>query len=538
MKSFRSSRFGQLAAGIIALAALVLLTGVEDAARAQAKRGGTMVVGMPFEPRHLNNAVTTSWADHLVSSKIFNGLLRFPEKGYPQPQPDLAERWSVSPDGKRITFSLVRNAKWHDGTPFTSADVKFTFEQVLPKLNPNRAVFLSITKVEAPDPHTVIIERTQPFVMFYFDIFAGAILPKHLYENIDIAKSPHNLKPVGTGPFKFKDWVKGSHIELVRFDDYFKPGRPYLDRVIFKIVPDVGAAVAALEKGEIDYFPRWIPLGEVARLKGRPGLEVSPVGGIALAQSRWMTFNVRDPILKDVRVRRAIAHSIDTAVVNRIATGGQFEVAESFLWKQFPEFDPKESTLVHYKRDLPKARQLLDEAGFKAGPGGARFKLELVTHTGVADLDKSIEVIRDQLREVGIEVTVKRVERALSFDLAKDGKFQLYIHSNWAAGPDPVTAVQRFFVSANIGKHLGNAGGYSNPEVDDLTQRALAEADAAKKKELVSKLQQIFARDLPALPLQQWVPFSGYRTEFGNVVWHSLDSRESLDETFWRKADR
>lgn len=538
MNPVHRSRFVQVAGGIIGVSTLILLAAASQTAWAQAKRGGTIVIGTPFEPRQLNHAVTTSWADHVVTSKIFNSLLRFPEKGYPQPQPDLAEKWNVSPDGKTITFNLVRNAKWHDGTPFTSADVKFTFENVLPKLNPNRAVFQTITKIEAPDPYTVVIERTQPFVLFYFDIFPGAILPKHLYENTDIAKNPHNLKPIGTGPFRFKEWVKGSHIELVRFDGYFKPGKPSLDRVIFKIVPDTGAAVAALEKGEIDYFPRWVPLGEVARLKARPGLEVSPVGGIALAQSRWMTFNIKDPILKDARVRQGVAYSIDTVLVNRIATGGQFEVGESFLWKQFPEFDPKASTLAHYKRDLQKARQLLDDAGYKAGPGGARFKLELLTHTGVADLDKSIEVIRDQLREVGIEVTVKRVERALSFDLAKDGKFQLYIHSNLAAGPDPVTAVQRFFVTTNIGKLIGNSGSYSNREVDELTEMALAEPDPGKKKEIVSRLQQIFIKDLPALPLQQWVPFSGYRTEFVNVVWHSVDSRESLEDTSWTRADR
>ncbi|MBI4588174.1 MAG: ABC transporter substrate-binding protein [Candidatus Rokubacteria bacterium] len=538
MNLFSQSRFVQVAVGFIGIGAVMMPAGGTQTAWAQAKRGGTIVIGTPFEPRQLNHAVTTSWADHVVTSKIFNALLRFPEKGYPNPEPDLAERWSISPDGRRLTFHLVRNATWHDGKPFTSADVKFTFEQVLPKLNPNRAVFQTITKVETPDPYTVVMERTRPFVLFYFDIFSGAILPKHLYENTDVAKNPANLKPVGTGPFRFKEWVKGSHIELVRFGQYFKPGRPYLDRVIFKIVPDVGAAVAALEKGEVDYFPRWVPLGEVARLKGRAGLDVSPVGGIALAQSRWMTFNVKDPILKDVRVRQAIAYSIDTVLVNRIATGGQFEVGESFLWKQFPEFDPRFSTLARYKRDLGKARQLLDEAGQRAGVGGMRFRLELVTHTGVADLDKSIEVIRDQLREVGIEVTVKRVERALSFDLAKDGKFQLYIHSNWAAGPDPVTAVQRFFISANIGKLLGNAGSYSSPEVDELTEQALAEADPAKKKALVAKLQETFVRDLPALPLQQWVPLSGYRTEFVNVVSHSVDSRETLDDTSWTKADR
>jgi peptide/nickel transport system substrate-binding protein len=473
-----------------------------------------------------------------VGAKIFSSLLRFPEKGFPTPEGDLAEKWTVSPDGKRLTFSLVRNAKWHDGKPFTAADVKFTFEQVLPKLNPNRAIFETITKIDTPDPYTVVMERSQPFVMFYFDIFNAGIVPKHIYEGTDVAKNPANLRPIGTGPFRFKDWVKGSHIELVRFDEYFKPARPYLDRVVFKFVPDVGAAIAALERGEIDYVPRWVPLGDIARLKGQPGIEVSTVGGIALAQTRWMTFNVREGLLHDVRVRQAIAHSIDTAAVTRIATGGQFAVAESFLWKQFPEFDARFSTAARFKRDLAKARQLFDAAGMAAGPGGQRAKLELLTHSGVADLDKTVEVIRDQLREVGIEVVVKRVERALAFDLAKDGKFHLYIHSNWTAGPDPVAGLQRFFLTQNIGKPIGNSGGYSNKEVDELTAKALGEANPGAKKELVARLQEIFLRDLPALPLQQWVGVSAYRSEFVDVATHSVDSREHWDATYSTKAAR
>ena len=522
---------------VAALATLTLLA-AQGGAFAQGTRGGTLVVGTTFEPRQLNPAITTSWADHLVASKIFSSLIRFPEKGFPTPQPDLAESWTVSPDGKRLTFNLVRNAKWHDGKPFTSADVKFTFEEIMPKLNPNRAIFKSITKIETPDPYTVVMERTQPFVMFYFDMYNAGILPKHIYQEGDASKNPANLKPVGTGPFKFKEWVKGSHIELVRNDQYFRPNRPFLDRVVFKFVPDTGAAIAALEKGEIDLMPRWVPLGDVQRIKAMPGIEVSSIGGVALAQLRWMTFNVRDPQLADVRVRQAIALGIDTAAVTRLATGGHFEVAETFIWKQFPEFNPKFSVSSAFRRDPAKAQQLLDAAGLKPGPGGVRAKLDLLTHTGVGDLDKTVEIIRDQLREIGIEVVVKRVERAAAFDLAKDGKFHLYIHSNWSTGPDPVTAPQRFFTSENIGKLLGNAGGYKSPEVDDLTEKALAEANPQKKKELVWRLQEIFLRDLPALPLQQWVPVSAYRSEFVDVTTHSADGHESFEDAYLKKAAR
>ncbi|HVZ43851.1 MAG TPA: ABC transporter substrate-binding protein [Ramlibacter sp.] len=512
--------------------AAALLAGSLPAAFAQQpQRGGTLVVATTFEPRQLNLATTTSWADHLVGAKILSSLLRFPEKGFPTPQGDLAEKWDVSPDGRRITFNL-RRARWHDGKPFTSEDVKFTFEQVLPKLNPNRSIFEMITKVDTPDAQTVVMERTQPFVMFYFDIFNAAILPKHVYEGTDVAKNPANLRPVGTGPFKLKEWMKGSHIELARFDDYFKPGQPYLDRVLFKFVPDVNTAVAALETGEVDLVPRWVPVSDVARLKAKPGIELSSVGGIALSQNRLMTFNLKDPALKDVRVRQAVARAIDAEAVTRIATGGQYAVGESFLWKQFPEFDAKFSVPARFKHDVAASRQLLDAAGLKPGAGGTRLKLELLTHNGVPDLDKTVEVIRNQLADVGIEVSVKRVERALAFEMAKDGKFQLYIHSSWTGGPDPVAGVQRLFVSENVGKLMGNVGTYVNKDIDDLTHRALGEANPLKKKELVGQLQEIFLRDLPALPLQQWVPLSAYRAGLRNVTTHSADGHENFEDTY------
>lgn len=527
--------------GRAVLAALVaLIVGVAvvplETATAQPRRGGALTVGMTSEPRQLNPGLTVAWADNAVASKIFSGLLRFPEKGYPNPQPDLAERWAISADGRRVTFNLTKNAKWHDGTPFTADDVKFTFEEVLSKLHPNRIIYQSITRVDAPDPYTVIMERQLPFAFFHFDASGAPILPKHLYAGTDIAKNPYNLKPVGTGAFKFKSWTKGSHIEVVRNDDYFKAGKPYLDRVVFRFIPDISSVIAALEKGEVDYVPRWLPLSDVPRLKSRPGVEISSAGGIAVAQIRWMTFNMKDPIVKDVRVRQAIAYAIDVELVNQIATGGYFETAGSFLWKQYAEFDPQTSTLTAYKRDVQKAGKLLDEAGFRPGSGGLRFKLDLLTHAGVSDLDKTVEVIRNQLREVGIELTVKRVDRSLSFDLAKDGKFQLYIHSNHAGGPEPVTALQKLFSTENIGRLIGNSGSYSNPEVDQLTIRALAEADPRARKQIVHRLQEIWMKELPALPLQQWVPTSGHRGEFLNVVTHALDSRENLDEAWWVKG--
>ena len=207
--------------------------------------GGTFIVGSGGDPVTLNLATDFSTIDTLAASSIYNMLVK--SDADLNPQPDLAESWKVSNDGLTYTFQLVKNATWHDGKPFTSADVKFTFAEVLKKYHPRGSVVLnSVESIETPDPHTVVFKLKQPFdPLMKFIGNEAFIIPKHLYENTDILKNPYNLKPIGTGPFVFKEWKKGSHIALERNPSYFKKGKPYLDKIIIKVVPDASSRMIA-----------------------------------------------------------------------------------------------------------------------------------------------------------------------------------------------------------------------------------------------------------------------------------------------------
>jgi peptide/nickel transport system substrate-binding protein len=256
-----------LARPLLALVMSLVCHSAIALAQEQPRYGGTMILATLADPGSLNPGLTTSVPTHVVTGPIFNGLV-----GHDftfAPVPDLAERWSVSPDGRVYTFHLVQHALWHDGQPVTSADVKFTFEEVLLKYHGRTRAALgqNLRGVETPDPHTVVFRFKDPYAPFLalIDVVNAPILPRHIYAAEDIQRHPASNAPVGSGPFKFKEWVRGDHITLVRNDGYFKPGKPYLDRIVIRIMPDATAATIAFDKGEVDYFlfPPHRPSGDV-----------------------------------------------------------------------------------------------------------------------------------------------------------------------------------------------------------------------------------------------------------------------------------
>jgi peptide/nickel transport system substrate-binding protein len=228
--------------------AFVGALGVPASAQAPApSRGGTIVVAIGGEPPHLNPHFTTLPWVWMIGMAVHDSLIKLDVNM--KPHPNLAESWTASPDFRTYTFRLVRNARWHDGKPFTSADVKFTFEEVASKLNANGPTLLgALQRVETPDPFTAVMRfsRPHPTLLFYLDVpLTGGLLPKHLYEGTDIRRNPTNAAPIGVGPFKFVEWNRGDRIVLERNPSYHVKDRPYLDRVVFRIARDPAGRVVA-----------------------------------------------------------------------------------------------------------------------------------------------------------------------------------------------------------------------------------------------------------------------------------------------------
>ncbi len=300
-----------------ALLGLALALSVDDAA-AQ-KRGGTLVMLVQPEPPTLASYVSTSGPIGQVTSKIYEGLLEY-DFGL-KPIPGLAESWRVSPDGKTITFRLQKGVKFHDGKPFTSADVKFSILEVLKKLHPRGpATFRELTDIDTPDAHTAVFRLAgpAPYLLMALSGYESPMLPKHLFVGTDIKASKYANAPVGTGPFKFVEWQRGQFMRLDRNPDYWKKGRPYLDRVVARFIADSATRTAAMEKGEVHVggFAA-IPWPDVKTLGKLPTIETTTKGYEMSSPIVELDFNTRRAPFDNPKVRQAVSYAINRKAVRR-----------------------------------------------------------------------------------------------------------------------------------------------------------------------------------------------------------------------------
>lgn len=496
-----SPRPRRVAIVVAALMALVLI-GVGSPI-AQPKRGGTLNVVLKPEPPHLQGALSTADPVWEATSKFHNGLLNYDPAL--NPVPELAESWQVSPDGRTITFKLRRGVKFHDGQDFTSADVKFTLEEVIKKYHPRgRTVFSKLEEVQTPDPHTAVLKFSvaSPYVMFVFNASETPMLPRHVYAGSDPRNNPTNSAPIGTGPFKFVRWDKGQFILAERNDKYWDRGKPYLDKVIFRILPDPSARAVGLESGDLDLGGPWpVPIADQARLGGLPQLMLETRGYLMVSAMFYFEFNMRDATFQDVRVRRAFAHALNRAQLAEVVWMGSAAPATGPISDKLIRF--YSPNVPRYEFNPKKAEALLDEAGVKRGADGIRLRLTLDTAPYDENYLRSGEFLRQQLRQVGIEVTMRSQDTPAYLRriwTANEYQLNLYGISNT---PDPTIGVQRMYWSKNIlqGAPFTNGSGYSNPQMDRLLEAAQVEADPQKRRKLWEDFQQLAMTELPIIPL-------------------------------------
>jgi peptide/nickel transport system substrate-binding protein len=493
------------------LALTAALLGGAASAQSGATRNTLIAIVQP-EPTALTSTINNNFPNGVVSVNIYDGLVTYDENL--APQPSLAQKWVIAPDGKSITFTLRRGVKWHDGHQFTSADVKFSLLEVWKKYHPRgRITFAAVQDVETPDPYTAILRLSQPspVIMSALNSMEAQILPRHLYEGTDITRNPHNLAPVGTGPFRFKEWKAGQYIELERNPDYWDQGKPHLDRVIFRIIPDAATRAAALETGEVQYAPYDpVPLSDVERIRKLPNLAIATRGYEWQSQYYFIEFNLRNPLLRDPRVRQAIAHAIDRkGLVDTVWYG---------LGK--PATGPIPSTLRafytpdgrQYDFDPGRAEKLLDEAGLPRKAGGVRFSLNQDYMPFNEAFKNSAEYIRQNLKRVGIAVNVRNQDLA-GYVRRVYGEYDFDFHSGqFSAFMDPQMGVQRQFWSkaAQKGIPWTNASGYANPDLDRIIEAAQVEPARAKRVAYFHDLQRIVQRDLPVVALFEIRHFTVY----------------------------
>lgn len=494
------------------------------------KRGGTLVTAIPQNPRNLNSAVQSGVATGFPGAQLFASPLRYDEDWTPQPY--LAETWEVSEDGLTVTLNLVKNAKFHDGTPLTSEDVAFSVE-VIKENHPFKAMFAPVESVETPDPHTAVLKLSKPHpaLMLAMSGQLMSIIPKHIYgdgEIADVKSHPRNNENiVGSGPFKLVEFKNGEHVILERFDDFFIEGRPYLDKIVMRIITDPAARAIAYENGELqmgsfESLPRIIN-----RLKKVDALTVTPDGYGAIGPLSWLAMNTTKGPLADVRVRKAIAYAVDKKFILNALFQGTAAESTSGIHPDSPFYEAQDG----YDLDLDAAAALLDEAGYPV-KDGSRFSLTI--DFGWPGVKPEVEYVKAALKKVDIDVEVrasadfptwaKKVGSG-DYDMSWDTVF------NWG---DPVIGVHRTYDSTNIFKGVwSNTQGYSNARVDELMAMATVELDPAKRKALYAEFQAIIADELPIYHVNT-VPYHTiyYTDKIGNPPLGIWGTSTPIDMTY------
>ena len=472
-------------------------------------RGGTVVAAIVSDPGHLNPAITTSGATHAASELLYNGLLGRDERG--EPVPELAESWQIEQGGTVYRFRLRDGVKWHDGAPFTAADVKFTFEEVLVKYHARTRASMGavLAGIEAPDDRTVVFRFKQPYapLLYQLDATEAPIVARHVYQGTDPQTNPANSNPIGTGPFKLVSYTKGTEIRLVRNPTYFKAGLPHLDGLVMRIIPDLAVQVLALENGEVDFL--WeLPGPQQARLKGDPRFRAARTGYHPGGSNCIMTmsFNLDRPILKELRVRQAVAHALDRQAFLTQILFGDGKVAAAPISSEIPWAHA--AGLALPRPDRAEAEKLLDGAGWKKEGEGPRTARGV---PGVADgtrlsieflhfptFTKYGELVRQQLGAVGIGVVLKPLEPAVfAPTVFKDRNFDSNVIS-YCNGPDPEIGVRRMYHSSQIGPApFTNAAAYRNARVDALFDEASRTVERDKRTRLYRQIQELVVQELP-----------------------------------------
>jgi peptide/nickel transport system substrate-binding protein len=459
-------------------------------------RSSMNIIAFP-EPPTLFIGLDQNGSTQTVAGKIYESLLTYDFDF--TPKPGLAESWEVSEDGLTYTFHLVKNAKWHDGEPFTSDDVVFSVQDFLMEVHPRaRGIFENCETIEAVDDHTVRFVLKQPFAPFLmgFEMSTAPMIPAHLYRGTDYRTNENNNNPIGTGPFKLAEWNRGSYIRLERNPDYHGENEPHLDELIFQILPDAGARAVAIEQGQVhqaQFFD--IEMFDVQRLGALPNIQLETRGYEFYAPVARIEFNTRVEPFNDKRFRQAICYALDKQVFADAIFFGLGRPATGPISNRTRFYDPD---VKIYDYNLEEANRLLDEMGLEPDANGIRTTVRFLRLPWGETWARFAEVVQQQLAEVGIRVEVEPSDPASWTSRYANWEFEMTSNYPYQFG-DPALGVSRFFVSSNIrqGVAYSNCTGYENPEVDALFEAGARATSDEERQAAYSQVQKILTEDVP-----------------------------------------
>jgi peptide/nickel transport system substrate-binding protein len=476
----------------------------------------TLVMIIESSPTNLDPRVGLDAFSERIDDLIFDDLLaRSQDLGV---QPALAERWEI-PDPQTYVFHLHRGVRFHDGRRLTSRDVKWTFDSLLEgRIHSTKAAnYRLLERIDAPDDYTVIFRLKEPFSPLLWNLSDGAIGIVPYGSGAEISSHP-----VGSGPFRFVSAQLDKEVIVERNPDYWG-AKARLERVRFMVVPDTTTRALELRKGSADLEINAMPPDMVFTLERDPKLQVLHAPGTIL---QYLAFNLRDPILRNARVRQALAYAIDRSPMIEYLQRDLARPANSILP---PESWAYQGDVPSYQHNAERARQLLEQASYPE-INGVRFHLTMKSSS-----DESTRlmaaVLQQQLRDVGIALDIRSFEFATFFSDVTHGLFQLY-GLRWIGGNEDPDIFEYVFHSAKFPPNGANRGYYSNPRIDALIDRGRREIDEKARRQIYAELQRLIAQDMPYINL--WY--------YDNVLVHSkrvtnLELNPSGNYDFLKRAE-
>jgi peptide/nickel transport system substrate-binding protein len=459
--------------------------------------GDALIAGSIGKPSVLISMLAGDSSSHQVAGLIFNGLIKYDTDL--SITGDLAESWDISPDGLVITFYLKKGVKWTDGVEFTADDVMFGYKTIIKESTPTpyKEAYLQVSKAEVLDKYTFRVTYDKPFAPALATWGNLVVLPRHLLEGKDITKADFGRAPVGMGPYKFREWRSDDGVILDANTDYFE-GRPYIDRYIYKVIPDTATMFLELQAGGVDMMGltpiQYKKQTDTGFFRNNFQKFRYPVPSYT-----YMGFNLKHPFFKDKRVRQAIAHAIDKMEIVDVVLFGLGRPATGPYVPGTWYYNPD---VKKYGYNQEKAKKLLKEAGWEDADGdgmlekeGRPFEFTILTNMGNNLRKNTATIIQWRLKKIGIKVNIRVLEwSAFINEFIDKRRFEAVI-LGWSLGFEPDQ--YDIWHSSKTKEKEFNFVSYDNPEVDALLEKGRRTFDREERKKAYFRFQEILAEELP-----------------------------------------
>jgi peptide/nickel transport system substrate-binding protein len=485
------------------------------------RQGGSMVLATTSDAVTFHPYLRTDTVSGTYQGLVYGGSLVQYDPKTLESVPEAAKSWTVSDDKLTYTFTLRDDLLWSDGTPMTSADYKWTFDQASKPENkyPYVSNLKEIDSYEAPNPKTIVVKLKEPIVVGIETADAVTPLPKHIWEKLDWSdpqKNPQILAPtVGSGPYLLKEWQKDSRAVFVANDKYYD-GRPLIDTVTYRIVPSSEIAFQMLKTGEVDYAG-FTP-DNYATAKQLPNVTVYEWWPAA-ANWSYLGFNLRRDILKDTEVRHALSYAIDREAIAQHVLNGLARPTYSAYTPSSWVYNPD---VPHYDFSPEKAKELLDQAGWKVGPNGIRqkdgkpLKLRVIYGPNTSKTAEQVVTVAQQAwNDVGVDVEVVGMEWGTYLAQLRSEPFDWDVNfGTWASTIEPhwLNQIWREDAIPSL-----NAGAYVNKRVEELFNQGAREFDREKRKQVYQEIQSIISTDSPYVFLTFNQAYVGVNNRIGGI---------------------